>query len=76
MDIKANEVVVTSTEEIGKLIKSARNKQNLSQLMLSGLFGSGNRFVIDAEHGKKTLQAQKLMDLLGILGFEVVIRRK
>ena len=71
-----SDVVVKTTEEIGALIKSARVEQNLSQLMLSGIFGSGNRFVIDAERGKKTIQAQKLMDLLDIVGLEVVIRRK
>jgi transcriptional regulator with XRE-family HTH domain len=68
--------VVSTTEEIGSLIRQVRNEQGISQMVAAGMFGSGNRFISDAENGKKTIQAQKLLDLLGMVGLEVVIRRK
>lgn len=69
-------MVVRTTEEIGSLIRLVRNEQGINQMVVAGMFGSGNRFISDAENGKKTIQAQKLLDLLGIVGLEVVIRRK
>lgn len=70
------DTVVGTTEEIGKLIRLARNEQGINQMVAAGMFGSGNRFISDAENGKKTIQTQKLLDLLGMVGLEVVIRRK
>jgi transcriptional regulator with XRE-family HTH domain len=69
-------MVVRTTEEIGSLIRLVRNEQGINQMVVAGMFGSGNRFISDAENGKKTIQAQKLLDLLGMVGLEVVIRRK
>lgn len=69
-------VVVTSTEEIGDLMREARKASGITQLDIAGLSGSGNRFIVDAEKGKPTIQAQKLIKVLGLLGLEVVIRRK
>ena len=71
-----NGLVVRSTEEIGSLIRMVRNEQGINQAVAAGMFGSGNRFISDAENGKKTTQAQKLLDLLGMVGLEVVISRK
>ncbi|HOY86655.1 MAG TPA: hypothetical protein PLJ94_08385 [Methylotenera sp.] len=71
-----NETVVSSTREIGLLIRQVRNEVGFKQLELAGMFGSGNRFIVDAEKGKESIQAQKLIDLLGLLGLEVVIRKK
>lgn len=68
--------VVSTTEEIGSLIRLVRKEQGISQMVAAGMSGSGNRFISDAENGKKTIQAQKLLDLLGMVGLEVVIRRK
>lgn len=69
-------LVVSTTKEIGNLIRQVRNEQGVNQMVVAGVFGSGNRFISDAENGKETVQAQKLLDLLGIVGLEVVIRRK
>jgi len=71
-----NEAVVSSTREIGLLIRQVRNEVGFKQLELAGMIGSGNRFIVDAEKGKESIQAQKLIDLLGLLGLEVVIRKK
>ena len=38
--------------------------------------GTGNRFVVDLERGKPTLQLQKVLDMLDLLGLEVRVGPK
>ena len=68
--------MVTSTTQLGELVRSVRKEQGLTQLDVAGLAGMSNRFVIDLEKGKETLQMQKVLDVLALLGLEVAIRRK
>jgi HTH-type transcriptional regulator/antitoxin HipB len=70
------EIPVKSVHELGALIRQVRKNQRLTQEDLSGLAGFGNRFIIDLERGKETVQAQKVIDLLGLLGLELVIRKR
>ena len=43
---------------------------------LLGLGNTGNRFIVDLENGKPTVQLQKVLDLMDLLGLEVVVRTK
>lgn len=70
------EIVVTSVREIGQFIRQARKDQKMTQEDISGLAGLGNRFIIDLEHGKETVQAQKVIDILNLLGLELIIRKR
>lgn len=67
---------LSSTLELGRLVRSVRKEQGLTQLDVAGLAGRSNRFVIDLERGKSTLQMQKVLDVLALLGLEVLIRKK
>ncbi|MGS5088100.1 helix-turn-helix domain-containing protein [Hydrogenophaga sp. A37] len=68
-------VVKTSTE-LGALVRSQRTRLALRQLDVAGLGNTGNRFIVDLENGKPTVQLQKVLDLLDLLGLEVVVRPK
>ncbi len=46
------------------------------QVHAAGLGGIGNPFIVDLEKGKDTIQMQKAMDVLALLGLELVIRKK
>jgi hypothetical protein len=48
----------------------------LLQADLAGLSGTGNRYVVDLERGKPTLQLQKVLDMLDLLGLEVQVAPK
>lgn len=67
---------LSSTLELGELVRSVRKGQGLTQLDVAGLAGLSNRFIIDLERGKGTLQMQKVLDVLALLGLEVAIRKK
>ncbi|WP_277811434.1 helix-turn-helix transcriptional regulator [Chromohalobacter canadensis] len=67
---------IRHSEDLGKLVRQARTEQSLLQIDLAGLAGTGNRFIVDLERGKPTLQLQKVLDVLDLLGFEVIVQRK
>jgi HTH-type transcriptional regulator / antitoxin HipB len=71
-----SEFVVRSAAEVGNIAREARRRQRLTQLDLAGIGNTGNRFVVELEKGKPTIQLQKTLDALALLGLEVVIRRK
>nr|WP_300313285.1 helix-turn-helix transcriptional regulator [Halomonas sp.] len=67
---------IRHSEELGKLVRQLRTEQGLLQIDLAGLAGTGNRFIVDLERGKPTLQLQKVLDVLDLMGLEVIVRRK
>lgn len=66
-------VTVRSSTDLGALVKAVRRSQGLLQTDLAGLSGTGNRYVVDLERGKPTLQLQKVLDMLDLLGLEVQV---
>lgn len=67
---------VQTTASLGDLVREVRKRQGLTQLDVAGLAGLSNRFIIDLERGKETLQMQKALDVLALLGLELVVRKK
>ena len=74
-DLRAG-VTISSTQELGQLLKQVRKSQQVTQATLSGMANWGGRFIGDVESGKPTVRAQMLFDLIGWLGLEIVIRKK
>jgi y4mF family transcriptional regulator len=68
--------VIQTTAELGQLARERRQQIALTQLDVAGLGNTGNRFIVELEQGKPTLQLQKVLDVLNLLGLEVVIRAK
>jgi len=69
-------VPIRHSEDLGKLVRQLRAEQGLLQIDLAGLAGTGNRFIVDLERGKPTLQLQKVLDVLDLMGLEVFVRSK
>lgn len=69
-------MLMTSTIDLGCFIKSIRKAQGLSQLEIANLGSTGNRVIVDIENGKPTVQLKKVMDLMALLGLEMVVRKK
>jgi y4mF family transcriptional regulator len=70
------ETRVRSSVELGALIRDQRKRLELKQIDLAGLGNTGNRFIIELEGGKPTLQLQKVLDVMDLLGLEVLVRSK
>lgn len=69
-------IVIHTSTELGELVKDVRRAQGLLQTDLAGLSSTGNRFIVDLERGKPTLQLQKVLDMLDLLGLEVRVGPK
>lgn len=67
---------ITSTKDLGALVREQRTAQQLTQSDLLGLANTGNRFIVDLENGKPTVQLQKVLDVLDTLGLEILIQQK
>jgi y4mF family transcriptional regulator len=72
----STETPIRSSVELGAVIREQRKRLALKQLDLAGLGNTGNRFIVDLENGKPTVQLQKVLDLMDLLGLEVVVRSK
>lgn len=74
---KSNQSVkIKSTKELGNLVREFRVAQKMTQADILGLANTGNRFIVELENGKPTVQFQKVLDVLDTLGLEVVIQKK
>jgi y4mF family transcriptional regulator len=62
--------------ELGAVVRAQRKRLDLKQLDIAGLGNTGNRFIVDLESGKPTVQLQKVLDVMDLLGLEVVVRLK
>ena len=70
------ELPIRTSTALGAVLRAQRKRLALSQLDLAGLGNTGNRFIVDLEKGKPTVQLQKTLDLMDLLGLEVVVRAK
>ncbi|WP_085315431.1 helix-turn-helix transcriptional regulator [Derxia lacustris] len=70
----ATELVVRSAAEVGDAVRSQRKRLALTQADIAGLGGIGNRFLVELENGKPTVQLQKVLDVMDLLGLELVLR--
>lgn len=57
-DLKMKHIELKTVAEIGNFVREERKRQNVTQLQLAGLAGTGIRFVSDLENGKGTIQVQ------------------
>jgi y4mF family transcriptional regulator len=69
-------MVIRSSEALGLLFRERRKQLALTQAAVAGIGNTGNRFIVDLESGKPTVQLQKVLETMDILGLELVVRRK
>lgn len=67
---------VGSLADLAAAIRMRRKELNLTQADLAGVAGVGNRFIVDLEKGKPTLQIDKVMTVLSLLGLELYVGEK
>jgi HTH-type transcriptional regulator / antitoxin HipB len=70
------EATIRSSTELGVIVRAQRKRLALTQLDVAGVGNTGNRFVVELEGGKPTLQLQKVLDVIDLLGLELIVRAK
>lgn len=74
--LQDSEIALRSSAELGAVVRAQRRRLALKQLDIAGLGNTGNRFIVDLENGKPTVQLQKVLDIMDLLGLELVVRSK
>ncbi len=69
-------ITIKSTIDLGQLVRDCRVAQKMTQADILGLANTGNRFIVELENGKPTVQLQKVLDVLDVLGLELAIQKK
>jgi HTH-type transcriptional regulator / antitoxin HipB len=64
-------MIIKKVEDIAKIVKEARIKQDLTQVKLAQLCGVGTRFIIDLEKAKPTCQIDKILKVVVGLGIKL-----
>ncbi len=72
MDPAASELA-GRVHAMARAIRARRKALRLTQIELSRLCGCGPDFIYDVENGKLSLRLDKLLELLRVLGLELVL---
>ena len=64
---------VTRVNSLGMLVQQQRKRLKLTQKSLAGLVGVGNRFIVDLERGKETIEFGKTLKVLKMLGIKLTV---
>jgi y4mF family transcriptional regulator len=58
---------------LGLIVRRERKAQKLRQAELAAVSGVGVRFIVDLEAGKPTLQLDKVLRVVAMLGCQITI---
>ena len=64
---------ISSTLDLGRLVKRRRQQLGLNQADLALASGTGVRFISDLENGKATCQSGRSLQVLAALGLRLSI---
>jgi HTH-type transcriptional regulator/antitoxin HipB len=64
----------SSAQTLADAVRLRRKTLGVTQIELAQLAGCGPVFIYDLESAKATLRLDKLLDVLDVLGLEVVVR--
>jgi y4mF family transcriptional regulator len=63
----------SAAQHIALLVRQRRKRLGVTQQALAHMAGCGPVFVYNIEHGKPSLRLDKLLDVLDVLGLELVV---
>ena len=67
-------IEIKSPDDLGLLIRKARERRNQSQQSFADLAGVGRRFVSELENGKATLELGKVLKVMRAAGISIFAR--
>ena len=68
--------MIKTAKDLGILIRQRRKEMGLSQADLAGICNVGNRFLVELEAGKPTVQFDKALHVAANVGLELYLRKK
>jgi HTH-type transcriptional regulator/antitoxin HipB len=68
--------VISSTADLGQLVRTARERMGLNQQQFSDLAGVGRRFLSELENGKSTAEFGLVLRVCKAAGIDVVAKSR
>lgn len=68
--------LVGNVRELGIVVRSQRKSLGLSQAEVARFSDVGIRFISDLENGKPTIELTKVLQVLHVLGLEIMLKNK
>lgn len=68
--------MIKTAKDLGTLIRQRRKEMGLSQADLAGICNVGNRFLVELEAGKPTVQFDKALHVAANVGLELHVYKK
>jgi HTH-type transcriptional regulator / antitoxin HipB len=70
------EFAVESLDDLARAVRQRRQEEDLTLDEAADRFGVGRRLLVELEGGKRNVRIATLLDLLQLLGYDVVLRRR
>jgi transcriptional regulator with XRE-family HTH domain len=70
------EHLVQDLGDLAQVVRRRRLEEKLTLDDAAGRFGVGRRLLVELEGGKRNVRANTLLDLVQLLGYDVVLRRR
>ena len=67
---------ITDSKSLGQTIRMRRKELNYTQAYLSEFTGLSVTFISDVENGKSTVELEKTLRLIHILGMDLLVERR
>lgn len=67
---------VYTTKDLGRAIRARRKELGYTQAFLAEYAGISTSFLSELENGKETVQLNKLLDVISLLGMDLCIMRR
>lgn len=74
--MSVDEVPLRDLQDLAEVVWQRRREENLTFDQAADRFGVGRRLLVELEKGKRNVRANTLLDLLQLLGYDVVLRRR
>lgn len=68
--------LVSKVENIGRLVRTERKAQGLTQTDLAEACNVGLSYIVNLEHGKETAEIGKALHVLRMLGFDLFAQKR
>jgi HTH-type transcriptional regulator / antitoxin HipB len=76
MATEQEEIPLRHLNDVAGVVRERRRQEKLTLDEAADRFGVGRRLLVELEQGKRNVRAGTLLDLMQLLGYDVVLRRR
>lgn len=74
--MEQEELPMRDLQDLADVVRTRRRDEGLTLDEAADRFGVGRRLLVELERGRRNVRVNTLLDLLHLLGYDVVLRRR